>query len=437
MKPRALLINPWIHDFAAFDFWQKPLGLLELGACLRKAGYQVSLIDCLDVHYPGRKDPLPKWKADSSHKFDQEVIPKPRSLKDIPRNFRRYGMPPSVFKKILSLVKKPDVILIASVMTYWYTGVRETIEHVRGLFPNVPIILGGVYATLLPEHALSATGTDYVAIGDFRNSLPKILKTLGLPDILSKDHEFPAWDLYRRLDFGALLTGRGCPCRCPYCSVPVLAPKLVRKDMEIVIEEIRKLVVDFGITDIAFLDDALRVDGDDHLIEILEGVIRQGLKVRFHAINAMHLKGLSQELAALFKRSGFSTLRFGLETVDEKKQKEYGDKAKLEDLKEAIYHLRSSGYQSKDIGIYLLAGLPGQRPDEIEEGIAKVVALGAKPYLSEYSPVPKSPMWGQAVKASRFDIEQEPLFHNNTLIPCAHPDLGLKEISQLKAFAKG
>ncbi|MGD2036453.1 MAG: B12-binding domain-containing radical SAM protein, partial [Desulfobacterales bacterium] len=50
--PHILLVNPWIHDFAAYDFWAKPLGLLYLAALLRSHGLSVSYIDCLDRFHP-------------------------------------------------------------------------------------------------------------------------------------------------------------------------------------------------------------------------------------------------------------------------------------------------------------------------------------------------------------------------------------------------
>jgi len=43
-----LLVNPWIHDFAAYDFWVRPLGLLVLASLLRESGCGVRLVDCLD-----------------------------------------------------------------------------------------------------------------------------------------------------------------------------------------------------------------------------------------------------------------------------------------------------------------------------------------------------------------------------------------------------
>ena len=43
-----LLINPWIYDFAAYDLWSRPIGLLYIGGLLKANGYRISLINCLD-----------------------------------------------------------------------------------------------------------------------------------------------------------------------------------------------------------------------------------------------------------------------------------------------------------------------------------------------------------------------------------------------------
>ncbi len=48
MSPHILLINPWITDFAAYNFWIRPIGLLYIASLLRENGFQVTLIDCLD-----------------------------------------------------------------------------------------------------------------------------------------------------------------------------------------------------------------------------------------------------------------------------------------------------------------------------------------------------------------------------------------------------
>lgn len=435
-RPRALLVNPWFHDFAAYDFWARPLGLLGLAAALREAGWEVSLIDCLNPFYPGRTRPLPRRRGDGSGKFDAEEIEKPAALADMPRRFKRYGVPVPAFRALCSQVPRPDLVLVASVMTYWWTGVRETIAEIKNFFPETPVVLGGVYATLLPEHAQSFTGADYVAPGDFHHSLPPLLSKLGLPSQLSRQDRFPAWDLYEKFEGAALLTGRGCPFHCAYCAVPTLQPRLQRREPAAVVGEVERLHREFGVMDIAFYDDALRAGGDGHLTALLEGIVRLGLPVRFHAVNALHLRGLSRELAVLMRRARLATLRFGLEAADRERSLLLGDKADLEDLKIAVGHLRAAGYESGEIGVYLLAGLPGQPRSELESGVRAVISAGARPFLSEFSPTPASPVFAEAARRARLDLKAEPLYHNNSLLACAEAELDGPALSGLKKLAR-
>ena len=162
---RALLIHPWIHDFAAYDFWLRPLGLLRIGAILRQTGIDVDVVDCLD--------PLHRWFARSDGerrplgqgRFHKEEIPKPRALAAFPRRYSRYGIPPAALQAELRSRFLPDVILVTSGMTYWYPGVQETISHCREVFPDVPVVLGGIYATLAHDHAVEFSGADAVVRG--------------------------------------------------------------------------------------------------------------------------------------------------------------------------------------------------------------------------------------------------------------------------------
>jgi len=433
---RALLVNPWIHDFAAYDFWARPYGLLCLGSALRQAGWRVSLIDCLHPAWPGRKGPFPARRPDGSGKYDQEIIPKPPQISFFPRNWKRYGIPPPAFKKLLSETPVPDVVFVNTVMTYWYTGVRETIAFLRESFPKAPVVAGGVYASLLPEHTARETGADHVAKGDFRTSVPPLLERLGLPSRLISDEFSPAWDLYDGPLSGAVLTGRGCQYNCAYCAVPRLHGNLRRRPPEEAVEKIKDLYFNYGVTDVAFFDDALRAGGDDHLAAVLEGIIGLSAPLRLHFINALHVRGLSREMVSLFRKANVSTLRFGLETTSPERGKALGDKASLEDFADACDKLKKEGYVGREIGAYLLSGLPEQPPSEIEQGIKSVIKAGGRPYLSEYSPIPGTVLWETAREHSRLDIASEPLFHNNILLPSAHPDLTLGKMNELKDLAK-
>jgi hypothetical protein len=129
-KPHILLINPWIHDFAAYDFWAKPIGLLYLASILRDHGYKVSYIDCLDRFHPAAPKSDPHAR-DGRGPFFKTRIAKPKALKNIPRNYSRYGIPEKWFRKDLESLKKPVLLLVTSLMTYWYPGVQETIRIIR------------------------------------------------------------------------------------------------------------------------------------------------------------------------------------------------------------------------------------------------------------------------------------------------------------------
>ncbi|MBW1772579.1 MAG: radical SAM protein, partial [Deltaproteobacteria bacterium] len=145
MKPKVLMINPWIYDFAAYDLWSKPLGLLSIATMLRRRGLQVHLVDCLDIHHPGMEQDSslspPVRRSYGTGKFWRQRVSKPSPLKGVPRNYSRYGITGQIFQRDLEKIPRPDAILITSLMTYWYPGVQEAITLSRDIFPKVPIIL--------------------------------------------------------------------------------------------------------------------------------------------------------------------------------------------------------------------------------------------------------------------------------------------------------
>ena len=120
--PVVLLINPWIYDFAAYDLWVKPLGLLYIASVLRKNGYDIHFIDCLDAREHQGTGAKGNKKVDRKNygtgHFSKEHIEKPDVLAEIPRNYSRYGISPHMFQEELHSIPQPDVILVTSMMTY-------------------------------------------------------------------------------------------------------------------------------------------------------------------------------------------------------------------------------------------------------------------------------------------------------------------------------
>jgi len=328
-------------------------------------------------------------------------------------------------------------------MTYWYPGLFKTIEEVREVFRTVPIILGGIYATLCYGHAMKNSGADIVFQGRNELQLFKIISELlhfeiRIPNSELRNDElpYPAFDLYPELDYISIMTSRGCPFRCSYCASSVISGRFERKDPLKVVEEIEYWATQHHVRNIAFYDDALLINPSRHIIPILKELIKRNVQCNFHTPNGLHIKEIDREVADLLHQSGFKMIRLGLETSNEVTQIEIGGKADNRAFKEAVGNLKRAGYSEKEIGVYIMAGLPGQRVGEVEESIAYVKESGAKPMLVEYSPIPNTLLFEKAKKTSKFDLENEPLFHNNSILPCQWDGFTLDELRRLKEKLK-
>ena len=440
------MINPWIFDFAAYDLWLKPLGLLYLGGLLRRNGHQVRFIDCLDPYHPAmlKSDCVPLQRHSSGHgKFFRQIITKPEALKMIPRNYCRYGILPEIFRNDLNQNKDTDIILITSMMTYWYPGVFEAIQMIKEVLPSVPIVLGGKYATLCYDHAIKYSGADYVVAGAGEKPVLQLMHDLFdeeitfLPDEDNLDSRpYPAFDLINNVEQLPITTSMGCPYRCSYCSSHIFNNKFRRRNPLKVADEIEHWQNKLNIKHFSFYDDALLVEPEKMIMPLLREIQNRKLSCNFHCPNGLHLREINAELSELMYSSGFKTIRFGFETSDFNRQVQTGGKVKNEELQSAVRHLKNAGYKTDEIGIYLLCGLPGQTSEEVKESIDFVWQCGAKPVLSEYSPIPGTDLWAEAVKVSPFDITSEPLYHNNSLLCCRNDNFTFTDYMELKMSLK-
>ena len=433
-KPLLLLINPWIYDFAAYDFFARPLGLLYLASWLAAQGCEVHLLDCLGAPQ-GRPGPY------STGRFPKEILPTPGVLTGVTRRYGRYGRSEAACRAHLTALPPPDAILVTSLMTYWYPGVQAAIRLAREHCPGTPVILGGIYATLCPEHAREHSGADAVITGPGAEALLSALASAGVPlrapappgalDALP----YPALDLLPHLPFIPILTSRGCPLDCSYCASRLLQPRYRRRQPLAVVEELLYWHEILGLQDVAFYDDALLWDAAEHLLPILEEVARQGRTCRFHTPNGLHARWLTPEVARWLKRSRFSTLRLGVETTALGPARP-DHKLQAGELEAALANLREAGFRREEMGVYLLIGLPGQEEEEVINSIKRVQELGGTPVLAQYSPIPGTALWPQAVATSRYDLRSDPLFHNNSLFPC-WPQFSWERYTRLKRLANG
>jgi len=446
MTTKVLLINPWIYDFSAYDFWNKPIGLLYLASLLRMNGADVFFVDCLDPYQADfeceRQSLKPKRKSTGEGKYLRQIIPKPDSLKDIPRNYYFYGITPHHFLKSLKSMPIPDVVMMTSMMTYWYPAVFATVRLVHQTFPSVPVVLGGNYVTLCPEHA-SKSGAEFILAGPAELTIPMLMKNLYrqnmrfLPDHNNLDsYPYPAFDLIRHPDQVPIMSSRGCPYHCSYCASHLINDRFRRRDPIRVVDEIEHWHSRLGIRHFSFYDDALLIDAACMAIPLLKELIRRNFPIRFHCPNGLHLRDITPELSNLMFKAGFKTIRFGFETSDRLRQTSTGGKVDNQELIDAVVHLTYAGYHKCAIGVYILCGLPGQSAEEVMESIRFVRSCGARPIIAEYSPIPGTGLWKEALDASPYPIALEPLFQNNTLLPCRNDSLTYEMYQALKLMCR-
>ena len=439
--PHILLVNPWIHDFAAYDFWAKPLGLLTLAALLRSHGLSVSYIDCLDRFHPRAQisDPAARFGRGP---YLKTRIAKPHGLEDVQRNFSRYGIKPSWFTADLQDLPQPDLILITSLMTYWCTGVQETITIMRTVFPDSAIILGGIYASLCHDHASTYAGADEIFPGPAEETLFALIDRYtgfaATPRFNAQEldtYPYPALDLQNRINYVPLLTSRGCPFKCTYCASHFLNPNQMRRSPESVIAELKFWHQAHAVTDFVLYDDAFLINAEQHAIPILEKAIQADLNIRFHTPNAVHIRGITAETARLLFKAGFKTLRLGLETAEFDHREAIDEKVSESDFRQAAGYLKDAGFEKHQVGAYLLMGLPGQELSSVERSIRAVKETQITPILAYYSPIPHTAMWKTAVATSRYDLEADPIFTNNSIIPCQSESFNWETVSALKELA--
>ena len=418
--PRALLVNPWIYDFAAFDMWAAPLGILSIGALLKKAGWEVFFIDCTNRRHPALAERAAKEKPFHTGQYHAQEIPKPEALAWVPRRYKRYGIPEEIFLADLQKLPAPDEILVTSRMTYWYPGVQRAIEILRDIFPQSPIYLGGTYASLCPEHAQAVCKPDYLVCGeaDFVDEMD------SLP--------FPAWELLPSAKALPIETSRGCPFSCAYCASGRLFSGYRKKTPMRVVDEIEYALFELGAEDFAFTDDALLLDAPHHFEKIADEFLRRGLQARFHTPNSVFSSAISPSVAEKMRAMNFQTIRLSLETTNAERLRAMNRKMFPPHFEMAMKNLRAAGFGRKEIGAYIMAGMPGQDADETLEAIEFAKTCGARPHLAEYSPIPGTRAFFEAAAISRLDIRSEPLLHNNSIFYLLGGAIDMAAMEELK-----
>lgn len=220
----------------------------------------------------------------------------------------------------------PDKIMITSLFTYWAGYVRDSVAHYRKLYPDARIIVGGVYASLMPVHCKKYTKCDEVFVGVHEGA----------------EKSFPAYDLIETnphpLDYQIVRASRGCIRNCEFCGVRKIEPGFKTHDS--IKDEIicQKLV---------FYDDNLLAN--PHIKELLSELIELKSKKQIlwcEAQCGFDGKILKEKpyLAEMIKKAGFHYPRIAWDWGYEQHH----------EIKEQLDLLIDAGYRSKDLFVFML-----------------------------------------------------------------------------------
>jgi radical SAM superfamily enzyme YgiQ (UPF0313 family) len=403
---QVLLVNPPIYDFTAYDFWLRPYGMMRVAGRMQHS----CRLDFFDFLRTVRRDPWGRGR------FEYQEISRPEPLRDIPRRFRRFGKPRTEFRDFLRM-RPFNAVLVQTLMTYWYPGVKEVIEDVRDVQPRAKIILGGVYATLCQEHAWSL-GPDLVIAGSDLEPLWRILS-------IQPGVETLYWPSTQG-DVGVMKISEGCPFRCTYCSAPLFWPEFAGRPTGDCVREL-ELLLETGAKNIAFYDDALLFGADAVLIPFLNAVIENRCPVRFHTPNALHARFITPDLARLMVRAGFTSFFLGFESGAPEWQYSTGGKVFSDELETAVTCLRRAG--AEYVATYLIVGHPDSDGQDPEASMRLAHGRGTRVLLSEFSPVPGTPDFRRSLP---WIDPKEPLSHNKTAFALRR--LGADNLNRLKGL---
>ncbi len=297
---------------------------------------------------------------------------------------------------------RPDIVALTAKTLGW-PAVIEIAQMVKAKFPNALIVVGGPHLSIYPKESLTWDCFDLAVVGDGEETFLDICERVengeSLDDIpgtcVRKDGEvvmnptravpkdidkypMPAWDLvdvnrYHCLTllkpFATMVTTRGCPWHCGYCS-QVYSDKLRFRAPELVVDEMEMLVKDHGVREIVMFDETFTI-GKKRMRKFSEEILRRNLKVKFN-IRA-RVDTVDREVLELLKRAGLRSIHMGVEAGTDRVLKIMNKQITREQTERAFRIAREVGIETRG---YFMVGYYDASPQDIEEMINFSANLG-------------------------------------------------------------
>ena len=333
-KADFLLISPpnsrYYHPkiFQIPENSSPPLGLCSIATCLHQNGFQIHLED-----------------FQALEKSTHQIIPL----------IEQYA---------------PRLIGISATTTS-YPQASKMAATVKRYYPEIKLVLGGIHGSALPERTLMESHFDIIVRGEGEQTMLELAqavpineKTLSsIPGISYRttsgaiyhnpDRAFIAnlddlpmpdkrlLDLYRYHQKGAILTGRGCPNQCIFCSCGAFSGRKYRaRSIQHILTEIKDTVNRFGVREFEIHDDTFTISRD-RVVSFCKGLLQEGLSVSWGCQS--RASTIDGELARLMFEAGCRSIQFGVESGNQAVLNSIRKGITLEEVEKAVTSSKEAG----------------------------------------------------------------------------------------------
>jgi len=301
---------------------------------------------------------------------------------------------------------KPDMVGMTCIFSSVFPVVREVCREIKKINPEIITVVGGNYPSFLTGHCLSEPALDFIVIGEGEQTMKELIQRLrsgqgldGLDGIAFKQDgkavisprtrwienldsiPFPARDLlpmkvYERVGVphslsmssarhAPIITSRGCPAKCIYCSSTKFWGNKYRfRSVDNVLAEIEEMVARWGIEEIQFEDDNMTADRK-RAREIFREIVRRGIKIKFNFPNGVAMWTLDREMIDLMAEAGCYEMTLAYESgCQEVLTKIVKKPVDLEKASEITEYIRAKKIRTD---AFYIIGFPGETRGQIRE----------------------------------------------------------------------
>lgn len=330
----------------------------------------------------------------------------------------------------------PDVVGFTA-FTMEINSVFKCAQIVKNLNNKAYTIVGGPHASTFPEHVLEKGFIDFAFVGEAETSFPKLLKQLkgikknfkNIPNLAFKEKgkikinklrfeenldslPLPDFDLmnfktYPKLYFARkhpsmpILTSRGCPFNCSFCTGYKISGKKFRtRSPENIIQELKILKQKYKIKEFQIWDDNFTLDRK-RAMKFCNLLIKEGMNLIWWCPNGVRMETLDYELLRKMKESGCYSIVLGIESGSERIQKDMNKNLDFKKLRQVVNLAHKLKMRTQ--GFFIIG-----YPTETKKDIIKTIKLAKSLPLDRatfglFQPLPGSDIHLQLRKQGKLD----------------------------------